>query len=110
MTTTDANVFGLTERDLQTLRNVFAAYPEVEEVRIFGSRAKGNYHKGSDVDLAVMNEGVSVKSIRTITALLSESSLPYRVDLVNFPALSYPDFIEHINRVGRLIYKKIEGF
>lgn len=110
MITTDRDTFGLSERDLQTLRNVFAAYPEIEEVRIFGSRAKGNYHKGSDVDLAVMNEGVSVKSIRAITALLSESSLPYRVDLVNFPALSYPDFIEHINRVGRLIYKKIEGF
>ncbi len=98
--------FGLTERDVKTITDAFAAFPEIKEVVLFGSRAKGNFRKGSDIDLAVMNAEVSPKVITALISRFQESSLPYRVDLVYFPELTNPDLMDHIRRVGIRIYKK----
>ncbi|MBS3779596.1 MAG: nucleotidyltransferase domain-containing protein, partial [Desulfovermiculus sp.] len=45
--------FGLDERTLEKLRSVFARYEPVQEVIIYGSRAKGTYVPSSDIDLVV---------------------------------------------------------
>ncbi|HLX91464.1 MAG TPA: nucleotidyltransferase domain-containing protein [Puia sp.] len=103
------NKFGLTERDMQTIRDIFVKYPEVEKVFLFGSRAKGNFKQGSDIDLSVMNAGVNDISIRGLHADFEESSLPYRVELVNFPALNSPEFVAHIERVGILFYDRTKA-
>ena len=55
--------YGLTERDFKTITDILKKYPDIGEVRLFGSRAKGNYKHGSDIDIAVMNEGVNFKTI-----------------------------------------------
>jgi predicted nucleotidyltransferase len=102
------NKFGLTERDISTIRNILIKYPEVQKVLIFGSRAKGNYKPGSDIDLAVFNAGVSETLIRRLHADFEESSLPYRIELYNFPSLKSAEFISHIERVGIVIYDRAE--
>jgi predicted nucleotidyltransferase len=101
------NSFGLSERDMNTIQNIFTKYPDVKEVFLFGSRAKGNYHSGSDIDLAIMNDGLNPQTILSLTSDFEESSLPYKVDLVDFHAIKTLDFIEHIKRVGLNIYKRI---
>ncbi len=98
--------FGLTERDIITLKTIFKKYPEVKSVYIFGSRAKGNYKPGSDIDLAIMNEAVSARTLSNLNSDFSESSLPYTVDLVNFTSLKHPEFIAHIERVGLVFYSQ----
>ena len=97
---------GLSNRDIQTIRDILNKYPDVEEVRLFGSRAIGNYYKGSDIDFAVMNEGVSNKTIQSLVSDFEESSLPYFIDVIYFPDLNHPGLKEHINRVGKLFYNK----
>lgn len=47
------STFGITEKSYQLLLDAFVKYQEVEEVILFGSRAKGTYKKGSDIDLAI---------------------------------------------------------
>jgi len=100
MVINNRNIYGLTERDMRTIQDIFKKYPDITEVRLFGSRAKGNYKQGSDIDLAVMNEGVSSKVIGDLAFEFEESRLPYMVDLINYPALRHKEFIEHIDRVG----------
>jgi predicted nucleotidyltransferase len=100
------NRFGLSERSIKTLTDIFSKYPEVTEVRLFGSRAKGNYQSSSDIDLAVMNEGVSSGILARIISDFEESSLPHNVDVANYPALKLPEFINHIKRVGVVFYRK----
>ena len=102
----DENKFGLTERTMQTISEIFEKYSEIEEVIMFGSRAMGNYKLGSDLDLAIMNIGVDDKTIMHLKNDFEESSLPISVDLVNFPDLKHPDFIDHIERVGKVFYRK----
>jgi predicted nucleotidyltransferase len=55
--------YGLTERDTQTLFGIFNKFQEVEDVYLYGSRAKRTHKMGSDIDLAIMNEGVSEKTM-----------------------------------------------
>jgi len=57
---------GLTSRDVHAIREILDNYPDVETVYLFGSRAMGTYRKGSDIDLVIMNEGVSADTLRSI--------------------------------------------
>jgi predicted nucleotidyltransferase len=102
----DQDSFGLSHRDTQTIRNVFIEYPLVTLVYIFGSRAKNTFHSGSDIDLAIMNTGVDHSLFIQIKREFDNSNLPFFIDLVNFPELTHPEFIDHINRVGKIFYKK----
>src|SRR5689334_232599 len=102
----NSSAFGLNERTTNTIVDILSKYHDIKEVYIFGSRAKGNYKPGSDIDLAIMNQGVSPKTITSVLAAFQESSLPYTVDLVNFPALKHDDLIDHIKRVGVMFYKE----
>ena len=100
MSLPDKNRFGLTERDMQTLREIFDQYPEVKTVVVFGSRAKGTFTVGSDIDLAIMDRLRNEDIIRRIKGALDDSTLPYFVDIVGYNFLQDPAFKEHIDRVG----------
>ncbi|MDA8137091.1 MAG: nucleotidyltransferase domain-containing protein [Desulfobacteraceae bacterium] len=106
MNVTSRNIFGLYERDVQTLGDIFNKYPEVICVYIIGSRAKGNFKPGSDIDLVIMNEGATDSVIQKIKTDIEESTLPYFVDLINYPALQHADLKDHIDRVGQLFYQR----
>lgn len=54
-------MFGLSNTVISEICNVFKMYPDIEEVLIFGSRAKGNYRTGSDIDLAAKGKGDKTK-------------------------------------------------
>ncbi len=105
MITTKENT-GLTERDLDTIEKVFDSCANVREVWIFGSRAKGNYKPGSDIDLAIMNSGIALQDLLFLQGKFESSSLPYKLDVVNYQALKNEQLKEHIDRVGKPFYKK----
>ena len=96
--------YGLSERNIQTILAILGKYPEIKEVSVFGSRAMGTHHAGSDIDLAVMNEDVSYGTIRKIISDFEESTLPYFVDVVNYPELEHEELREHIKLTGKKIY------
>ena len=100
------NRFGLTERDMQTFQKIFSAFPDVKEVQIFGSRAKGNYKNGSDIDLAIVNDDFNSNTLAKLAGEFEESSLPYKVDIVAMKYLKLHELIDHINRVGVVFYKR----
>ena len=69
-------------------------------MNLFGSRAKGNYRFGSDVNLAIMNKGVNAKTLTKLRSKFEERNLPYKVDLVDHINLKKQEFIDHTQRVG----------
>lgn len=94
----------LSKREQATLREVFAAYPDVCQVRVFGSRALGTAHAGSDLDLALFDPGLSPRRLRQLRADLEDSDLPFFVDLVYVPALKHAGLRAHIERVGQELF------
>ncbi len=105
--------FGLEAVTIAKICAVFARYPQVEKAVIFGSRAKGNYKPGSDIDLSLYGDaGLTREVLYQIMAEIDDLLLPYTIDLSIFHALSDPDFIGHIQRVGVVFYEKksvVEG-
>lgn len=97
---------GLSERDIKLIKDIFDKYPSVILVHIFGSRAKGTFKNGSDIDLAIMNAGVSIDELTRIKGDFEESSLPYLADIIDYTTLDHKEMKEHIERVGVEFYKK----
>lgn len=93
--------FGLKQKDLDAVISVLKQHPEVNQAIIYGSRAKGNYRKGSDIDLTLVgSDSLDFKTFLRIMAELDELLLPYRVDLSRYHSINDPDVLDHIQRVG----------
>lgn len=100
--------YGLKQSTVQDIQKVFSTFSEVEEVVLYGSRAKGNFKKGSDIDLTIKGENLNLKIINKISLSLDNLYLPYTFDLSIFNHISSPELIDHIQRVGKVFYKKNE--
>ncbi len=104
MKTIDKTEFGLPEEDVKKISKVFSLFPEVEEVVVFGSRAKGNYKSGSDIDLAFKGEKITHNILNKISVKLDELLLPYIIETTLYRNIDNEDLIEHINRRGKIFY------
>jgi predicted nucleotidyltransferase len=99
--------YGLSEATIQKIQQVLAKYPQVEKAVLYGSRAKGNFKNGSDIDLSLQGDkDLTLDILYKIDRELDDLLLPYTIDLSIFEQLSNPDFIEHIQRAGVMIYKR----
>lgn len=98
--------FGLTEATMAKIVNVLADHPQVEQAVLYGSRAKGNYKNGSDIDLTLMGRELQTADLLSIMGELDDLLLPYMIDLSLFHQLTHPELIEHIRRVGIIFYEK----
>ena len=98
-------MYGLKEKDIITIQTVLKKFPQITEVLIYGSRAKGNYKNGSDIDLTFKGKNLTLKDLNNVSLLLDELYLPYSFDLSIFDQIENPALIDHINRVGIVFYK-----
>jgi predicted nucleotidyltransferase len=98
--------YGLPQSAIQKINAVLSHYPRVEKAVLYGSRAKGNYKNGSDIDLTLHGTELSLNVIYKILDDIDELLLPYTVDLSIFKDISDPEVIEHIQRVGVTFYEK----
>ena len=97
-------VFGLKEKDINAINDVFNQYPEIIQVTIYGSRAKGNYKPGSDIDLSIVDADLDFTQLLEIENKLDDLMLPYKIDLSQKRMINNPDLISHIDRVGKPFY------
>lgn len=98
--------WGLPAASLEILRRILQAEPAVQRAILFGSRAKGTCKPGSDIDLALEGQGLSVDVISRLARAFEESPLPYQVDLCWLESVDHPALREHIARVGRVLYER----
>lgn len=100
-------VTGLSEAVIGKIQAVFEQYPEIESVLLYGSRAKGNYRPGSDIDLTIKLEQGFAPDLalhHRIAIQLDDLDLIYMIDLSFYQQIENRDLISHIDRVGIKIY------
>jgi len=97
------NKFGLPERTIKELLEYFKSKPEIEKVIIYGSRAKGTYKNGSDIDFAIWTTN---GSIAQIAAELEDLPTPYMFDVTDYNTLSHENLKKNIDTDGIVFYKK----
>ncbi|MFN3995948.1 MAG: nucleotidyltransferase domain-containing protein [bacterium] len=98
--------FGISEKILKAICNVFSKYPEVEKAAIIGSRARGNYQKGSDIDIVIWAPELDFSKYLRLVAELEDLEIPYKIDLLKYELISNNSIKEHIEKVGKEIFKK----
>ena len=97
--------FGLSETVIKELQDVFRRHANIEKVLIFGSRSKGNYRAGSDIDLAVIGKDVDYNQLLDIICEIEELDLLYSVDLLDYQKKKGTPIGDHIDRVGQIFYQ-----
>jgi len=99
-------MYGLTDRELALMDSYFSQIANLEKVILYGSRAKGNYKKFSDVDITLLGKEIGVSDLFKLQDLLYESDLPYMYDVSLFKSLTNPDLIDHIKRKGIVLWER----
>lgn len=92
---------GLQKKTLQQIKHVLDHFAEVEKACIFGSRAKGNFKLGSDIDIALWGMGITPKIRQKIAYQLNEeTTMPYFFDLRHYESITNDALLAHINEFG----------
>lgn len=99
--------FGLTESTIEKISGVLAQYPQIEKAILYGSRAKGNYKHGSDIDLTLVGDSnLTMPVLYRIMDELDDLLLPYTIDLSIFASINDANVRARIERVGAVFYER----
>ena len=98
--------YGLNSKHVNAINTIFKDYPEVEKAILYGSRAKGNYRKGSDIDLTLTGKNLTISKQFSIAVKLDDLLLPHKIDLSIYHKIDNQELIDHINKVGVIFYKR----
>ncbi|MDR3110944.1 MAG: nucleotidyltransferase domain-containing protein [Planctomycetaceae bacterium] len=96
--------YGLSDETIEKINGVLANHTAVDKAIIYGSRAKGNYKNGSDIDLTLTGD-ISFEELLQIDNEIDDLLLPYMLDISRFETLNNPKLIDHIERVGQPFYR-----
>ena len=102
--------FGLNLETITRIQAVFIKHPQIKKVLLYGSRAKGNYRNGSDIDLTLQGDNLTLNdTLYPIMDDIDELDLPYSFDISLFEQLDDTEFLDHIKRVGVVFYQKTQA-
>jgi predicted nucleotidyltransferase len=104
MATTTELTNGLSRGVLAELQAVFARYPTVERVLLFGSRATGFAKPGSDIDLAIIAPSMSQREFSALWNELEDLPLVYTLDILHWNQLTQETLKVKILKEGKALY------
>ena len=91
---------------LDMLIKVFTRYPHIDKVVLFGSRARGDYKRTSDIDLCIYGDMLTKRCRYDIRDEIEELETFYSFDVVFFDELEKDLFIKSIIKDQITIYDK----
>ncbi|MDX9743133.1 MAG: nucleotidyltransferase domain-containing protein [Arcobacteraceae bacterium] len=97
-------MIGLTQKELEILKEVFKKFGNIHEVVLFGSRALGTHKNSSDIDLAIKGD-VDIQTLSKLKFTLEEDTLlPYFFDVIIYDGIDNDELREHIDKFGERIF------
>ena len=98
--------YGLSETDLKDIVAVFESNLRIYSVILFGSRAKGTYNPGSDIDLALKGDNLNLNDILEASLLLEELFLAFKYDLIIYDRIKEDALRKHIDTSGKILFER----
>jgi len=96
--------FGLSDKTIELLQEYFSKIPEITMIKVYGSRAMGNYRKGSDIDFAIFGD-VDKELIKRISLEVDELNTPYMFDITDYATIQNEKLKEHIDKNGKIFFR-----
>ena len=100
------DIAGVRRDEQEWLRSIFDEVDSVKSVVLYGSRAKGTHRDGSDIDLTLKGGHITTQQLLDICLLIDDLLLPYEVDLSIFTHIDNKSLVDHIDRVGKVIFMR----
>ena len=99
-------MIGLNSIEIDKINKVFSKFHSIHSVTVYGSRAKGTHTISSDIDLSLKGEDINLETLNKLSVALDDLLLPYQFDLTIFDNIQNKELLDHILRVGHLLYEK----
>lgn len=100
-------MFGLLHTDIEYIKDTISKFWTIEKAIVFGSRAMGNYKKGSDIDIAIFGKNISTEDFFKLNDVLNEvSPLPYFFDILQYENILNDNLKKHIDEEGKIVFEK----
>ena len=96
-------MFGLKDYVVEDIKKVLSKYECLEKAVIFGSRARGDYKKASDIDIAIYAKDLTSTTVNMIRNAFDELDIIYTVDVVDYYKISKEALKRNIDKEGILI-------
>lgn len=97
-------MIAIEKEQLEIVKEILKKYVPNAEIRIFGSRYKNTNKEYSDIDIAIVQkEKISIELYSKLREAFEESNLKYRVDLVDWNAIT-----EEFKKIIEEGYYKLE--
>lgn len=97
--------FGFSDTIIKELQDVFRRHVNIKKVLIFGSRSKGNYRAGSDIDLALIGKDIDYRQLLDIQTEIDDLDMLYSFDILIYETKVGTPIGDHIDRVGQVFYE-----
>ena len=99
--------FGLKADVVYKIQSVLTQFDAIDTAVLYGSRAKGNYRTGSDIDLTIKTDGSETAQLLfDVIGAIDDLDLIYQFDISLFSKIKNDGLIDHINLVGIIFYEK----
>ena len=100
-------MFGLRGNLIDEIINRISSNSKVQKIIIFGSRARGDYQKSSDIDISIVaNPLLSSEEFNILKAQLDELDTIYKIDLVDTKRIDKEALLRSIEKDGVLLYNR----
>lgn len=100
-------MFGLDSILVNKIVEILSMYSEIQSAAIFGSRARGNYTKTSDIDIAIFAKEITSTKVNLLRYALDDLDTIYKIDIIDFYKLSKEPLKENIINEGIEIYNRL---
>lgn len=98
--------FGLTQKEIKIIKSVFEKTPEIENVFVYGSRAKGSFKKTSDIDFGVHFAKNNPDGILKLKSELNDLPIIYEIDATDEKEIQKGNFKTEYEKTKQLFYQK----
>ncbi len=100
--------YGLTQHTITKITDVLQQFPQIDNAVIYGSRVKGNFKSSSDIDITLQGKNIDLQVFGSLILKLDDLLLPNKFDLSVYHHITNLDLLDHIKRVGEVIYQNKE--
>lgn len=98
---------GLDDRVIERIQDVFRRHNTIERVMLYGSRAKGSWKPGSDIDITLMGSSLNADVLNAVYNELDDLNLPWTFNISLFSSIENENLVAHIERVGLPLYEAV---
>jgi predicted nucleotidyltransferase len=95
----DLSKTGLSRETIQKIHSIFSNCSEIKK-----SYSLGTFKNGSDIDLTIDSNELTLTTFLKIENELDDLLLPYKIDLSMMHKIDDAKLLEHINRIGIVFF------